>query len=265
MRGRLDGFGVKVAVISAAGLALAGSAYAGSRVDGADLVPGSITGKQLAANTIGLKKLKPAVRRAVAEQGATGPQGIEGPRGPAGPAGNAGATGPAGVDGNAGATGPQGPTGATGPSGPIGPIGQQATTVVGSAQLQVSSATTTFTVIPGLTSTVTVPADADVYVSTDGGLQNTGTAATDFTAVDVALFVDGVASPSAGQRRITAANNGGINQNIANWSFGRAFSLSPGSHTFSVRAVHVAGSTANVSSGSAPALQGALTVSILKH
>jgi hypothetical protein len=171
----------------------------------------------------------------------------------------------------AGPTGPQGARGVTGVQGPLGltgaagTAGQQASTVFGTGQLQVTAATN-YTLIPGLTTAVTVPADADVYVATDGGVQNTGVGNT-FAMVEVALFLDGSISPSAGQRRVTAANTTGLAQVVANWSFGRVYSVSPGPHTFEVRAA--AGdpgtATANVSSASAPQLQGTLTVAVIKH
>jgi hypothetical protein len=78
--------------------------------------------------------------------------------------------------------------------------------------------------------------------------------------------VVGVVSSSGGQRRVVAANTTGLAQVIANWSFGRAYNLSAGNHTFDIKAVYVSpgASTANVSSGSAPQLQGVLTVTVIQ-
>jgi hypothetical protein len=168
--------------------------------------------------------------------------------------------------GPVGPVGPSGPTGKDGPVGPTGPAGttgQSVTTADGTGQLQVTSATN-YTLIPGLTQTVNVPAGASVYVSTDGGIQNTGTGTT-YAVVDIALFVDGALSPA--QRRIVAANTSAVAQMIGTWSFGRAYSLAAGSHTFEAKAAAVdpLAATANVSSGTAPQLRGALTVTVLKH
>ncbi len=123
---------------------------------------------------------------------------------------------PQGPVGPAGPAGPTGQDGAAGLAGPAGTAGQSATTVLGTGQLQVTP-TTNYTLIPGLTQTVNVPAGARVYVSTDGGIQNTGMGTT-FTTVDIALFVDGSLSPA--QRRIVAANTTGVAQMLGNWSFG---------------------------------------------
>jgi len=54
---------------------------------------------------------------------------------------------------------------------------------------------------------------------------------------------------------------------ISNWSLVCSYVLSPGTHTVDVRAVAVdpAAAPANVSSGSAPQLQGVLTVTVLRR
>lgn len=178
--------------------------------------------------------------------GTAGPQGPTGPTGPAGPAG---ATGPAGVTGAAGTT------------------GQSITEVYGSGQVTVGASTTSAVLVPGLTTTVTVPANSVVHVHTDGGIQSTGATSTTFSVVDVILYVDGVATTSGGQRRVAIANTSSLAQLIGNWSFDHTYTLTPGSHTFEVKAVGgVAGSSiANVSSGSAPQLRGVLSVEILKQ
>lgn len=157
-------------------------------------------------------------------------------------------------------------TGPAGTNGVDGTTGQDIYEVYGTAQLAVTSGTTTYTIIPGLNQTINIPSNCEVYVHTDGGIQCTATG-TAFSIVDVAIFVDGVASTSAGVRRIVAANTTGLAQVIENWSFGRSYTLAAGSHTFSVRAVYPTGtgaSTANVSSASAPQLQGVLTVTIIR-
>lgn len=175
--------------------------------------------------------------------------GTAGPQGPAGPAGPAGPTGPAGATGAAGTT------------------GQSITEVYGTGQVSVGAATTTAVLIPGLTTTVTVPANAVVSVHTDGGIQSTGATSSTFSVVDVILYVDGVATTTGGQRRVAIANTSSLAQLIGNWSMDHTYTLSPGAHTFEVKAVGgVAGSSsANVSSGSAPQLRGVLSVEILKQ
>lgn len=174
------------------------------------------------------------------------------------------ACGPA-AEGPKGDKGDKGDPGAQGSAGPPGSTqGQQIVEVVGTGQLAVTAATN-YSVIPGLTTTVSVPANARVHVQTDGGIQ-CSQAGTNYSVVDLALFVDNAISDRAGVRRVVAANTGGIGQTIENWSFGRTLMLPAGNHVFEIRASGVVdggGVTANVSSGSAPQLQGRLTVTVL--
>lgn len=151
----------------------------------------------------------------------------------------------------------------TGSSG--GATGNSVTEVAGTGQLVVSTAMTTYTLIPGLSTTVNVPAGCKVIVHTDGGLQCTA-AGVAFSAVDIGIFVDGTVSSSGGQRRVVASNTDALGQMLANWSFDRTYVLAAGNHTFQVRAASTGtGSTANVSSGTAPQIQGILTVTVIKE
>lgn len=181
--------------------------------------------------------------------------------------GTAGPQGPTGATGPAGPSGPTGAAGSAGPTGPAGTAGQSITEVYGSAQVVVGSATTSAVLIPGLTTTVNVPANSVVHVHTDGGVQSTGATSTTYSVVDVILYVDGVATTTGGQRRVAIANTSSLAQLIGNWSFDHTYTLAPGAHTFEVKAVGgVAGSSnANVSSGSAPQLRGVLSVQILNQ
>lgn len=145
-----------------------------------------------------------------------------------------------------------------------GATGNSVTEVAGTAQLVVTSATTSYTLIPGLSTTINVPAGCKVIVHTDGGLQCT-TTGVNYSAVDIGIFVDGVVSGSGGQRRVVASNTDALGQMVANWSFDRTYTLAAGNHTFQTRAMYVGGSTANVSSGSAPQIQAVMTVTIIKE
>jgi hypothetical protein len=171
------------------------------------------------------------------------------------------ACGPSGEKGDKGDPGEQGPQGPMGSA--ASTLGQQIVEVYGTGQLQVSSATN-FSVVPGLTANVTVPAGARVRVDTSGGIQCslTGNA---YSVVDVALFIDDGISTAGGQRRVVAANTTGLGQTITNWSFTRTYTLPAGNHTFEVRAAGVDpnAAIANVSSASAPQLQGTLTITVL--
>lgn len=183
-----------------------------------------------------------------------------------GPTGPTGPTGPAGAAGATGASGPTGPAGLTGATGPSGTTGQAITEVYGTGQLVVTTSTTTYTLIPGMTQTINVPANSRVYVSTTGGMQSTGATSSTYSVVDVALFCDGIVSTTGGQRRISIANTTALAQLIGNWSLNQTYNLPAGNHTFEVKAVSGAAGSANtnVSSASAPQLQGVLTVTIIK-
>lgn len=144
----------------------------------------------------------------------------------------------------------------------VSSLGQNAYQATGTGQLSVTSGVTTYTLIPGLSLNITIPANAKVIVHTDGGIQCTATGNA-YSIVDVGIAVDGTIQT---ERRIVAANTTGLAQVIENWSMDRVLTLSAGAHTFQVKAVYPTGtgaSTANVSSGSAPQLQGTLTVTVI--
>ncbi len=159
-----------------------------------------------------------------------------------------------GSQGDKGDPGPPGAMGSQGPIGPPGTTGQDIAEAVGTGQLQVTAATN-YTTVPGLSLTVNVIAGTKLHIDTSGGVQCTATG-TAYSAVDVAIFVDG--SITTAQRRVVAANTTGVAQIVANWSFGRAILLAPGSHTIEVRAAggDAGMATANVSSAGSPQLQG---------
>jgi hypothetical protein len=163
-------------------------------------------------------------------------------------------------------------TGATGPAGPAGPagtIGQQSATVSGTAGLTLPS-NTSFTLLPGLAQTITVPANSIVLVSTNGGAETTSGAAAGFSAVDVAVFVDGTRPPGTQglYQRLIMANTTGITQMIGNWAMEAALPpMAAGStHTIEVAAAGPGipgASSAVVGGGNTTVLQPALTVTIL--
>lgn len=180
-------------------------------------------------------------------------------------------SGPAGLDGEPGPEGPPGQTGQTGqtgntgPAGPAGTTGQNLYEIYGTGQLAVTSAFTSYVLIPGLQQVITVPDNAAVHVSTNGGIQCTAVG-TAYSVVDVAIFVDGIASNQGGVRRVVAANSAAVGQMISSWSMARSYNLAPGNHTVEVKVIapDPNAATANVSSATAPQLQGVLTVLVLK-
>jgi hypothetical protein len=140
-------------------------------------------------------------------------------------------------------------------------------TVFGDAELEFITPPSTYTLVPGLDMTLNIPPNSKVVVSTDGGAVST-VPAPGSTTVDVALFVDGGMLPSGGFRRIVPANITGVGGVVGNWSFSVSLSLTPGLHTFQVKAYASAASRlsgiSTPSSSSRPR-QGQLTVMILKQ
>lgn len=185
-----------------------------------------------------------------AETAGTASNSTPGPQGPQGPAGEQGIQGP------------EGPAGATGPQGPAGTAGQYANTVFSTGQLVLTQTVTSYTLIPGLTQTITVPANAKVYVSTNGGFQNAGTG-TSYAIADFAIYIDGAASTV--QRQVVAANSPALGQIISQWMLSGVFNLSAGSHTIQVRARDAGGTAdANVG-GTNDLIKGNLTVIIVNE
>jgi collagen triple helix repeat protein len=222
--------------------------------------------------------------------GPRGPEGLIGPVGPIGPTGPSGSAGPTGATGPIGPTGPEGPTGPSGPAGPSGPsgpsgpagtTGQEIVTVFGTSGLSLNPLTgTTLFILPGVSTTIDVPANADVFISADGGISVNSGMIGGSTAVDVALAIDGMVVVNAGFRRVSATNlaitNAGVTTlfGIQNWSLASNAVLTPGPHTFAVAAglspqsgnpvVPISPNGAMVSGNSASLLQAQLTVAIIK-
>lgn len=146
-------------------------------------------------------------------------------------------------------------------------LGQTTFTSFGSATLSVTSAVTTFTVLPGITQTITVPSNCRLLITADGGMNTTSTSATAISSVDVAIFIDGNYPTNGGYKRVTAFNpsSTAINNTGQPWSITTIQNLSAGSHTIDVRSVYVIGSTASVSSNNSNSRQGGLYITIIKN
>src|SRR5437868_7078983 len=80
--------------IGVAFVALGGPVVAKNFIDGGDIAPGTVGGRQIADGAISVRKLSRRAKRALA--GRAGPRGAAGATGPQGPAGANGARGPAG-------------------------------------------------------------------------------------------------------------------------------------------------------------------------
>ncbi|HVV87578.1 MAG TPA: hypothetical protein VHE35_31270 [Kofleriaceae bacterium] len=136
-------------------------------------------------------------------------------------------------------------------------------TLVGSASLSPGAG---FSVVPGLSTTINVPAGAKVLLSADGGVQTSSNNGSAYSVVDLALSVDGSLLPGgAGYRRVTAANTNFSLGTATSFAMTAALSVPAGNHTFSVAAALHTGSTATVSGDSQSPLQGDFTIVILKQ
>ena len=187
------------------------------------------------------------------DTGAAGADGATGPPGVAGVKGEKGDTGAPGADGAAGPKGDKGDTGAQGPPG-SGTQEQDSVTLLGTGE---TSPTASFSVLPGLSVTVAVPANAKVIVTSDGGaLLSDQTSNLPGTA-DVALVVDGSISTAFQRFRISGSEFG-------NWSFARTLALPAGNHTVSVSARLFSGTPVLISGNSSSVNQGSLSTTILK-
>lgn len=148
-------------------------------------------------------------------------------------------------------------------------LGQTGSSVFGTGVLSVTSAITTLTLIPGLTTTLTIPSTGTymVYIATNGGINTTSTSGTGVSAIDVAIQIDGAILAAGGYNRMYADNpsaNATVTNYVANWNMHVVTPLSAGPHTVTVNAAFVAGSTATVSGGAGTIKQGTLTIMILK-
>jgi len=119
-----------------------------------------------------------------------------------------------------------------------GAVGQTATCVVQTSALTMQNANTDFTLVPGLADTVTFTATSIVYVSADGGAYTTSVDTNGFSAIDVALAVDGnVGNQYAGPAEpLTMVNNDGVVEAGTEWSLSIALVLPAGPYTFQVAA-----------------------------
>jgi len=185
----------------------------------------------------------------LAAQGEQGPQGVQGPPGIQGP------PGPKGDQGQTGDVGPEGP------QGDAGTTGQNATTVFGTTSLNVLPGSG-FTIVPGLSMSLTLPTNSVLYVATDGGVQSASISLP--SVVDVVITVDGNLTPAGAFRRISvpAATTTGW----ATWEMSLSLPLAAGTHTIDVRVASVAGVTtgARVSGDSSTVLQGEFSAIVLK-
>ena len=130
--------------------------------------------------------------------------------------------------------------------------------------LFLATPTPAFTTVPGLSQTIVVPANAVVYISTDGGILTDSINANAGSTVDVVITLDGFFLANSGFRRLSTSHElsgGGFTQ----WSAAQVLSVSPGSHTITVQARLAEGAAARVSGDFTSVLQGQLTTLIINR
>jgi hypothetical protein len=128
--------------------------------------------------------------------------------------------------------------------------------------------TTAWTILPGLSRTITLTAPAKVVISTNGGVQTSSLTLDGGSLVDVALWNNAALLPDGGFKRLTAVNMAAAApQNIVGcfeyWSMENTLTLPAGSYTFDVRARWVGGAAANVSGNNTSVLQGVMNIMVI--
>jgi hypothetical protein len=148
-------------------------------------------------------------------------------------------------------------------------LGQSASTIFSTGSI-VSSSPSGFTLVPNLSTSVTIPSNGtySIYIATDGGIQTRSGSAGGYSVVDVAVAIDGVIVTNGLYQRIYVLNSTTIAGSIGYWSMSSFQNLSSGtSHNISVYAVDIgnSGSGEFISGDQNSVLQGQLTVTLIKQ
>lgn len=206
--------------------------------------------------------------------GATGQAGVQGPTGPTGATGTGGgatgATGPTGQNGTPGLNGATGATGATGVTGPTGTgsgvsLYNYTTVDYGTASLTLGPpATTTRTIIPGLTRTITLTGPAKVLISSSANVQSLAVGGS-YSAYSVGILQNGVLVNDGGTAYQVVVDNAAIGQPFNHFHAQSLLSLTAGTYTFSTAARYegAGGANINISGGSGSALQGSMIIQVI--
>jgi hypothetical protein len=135
--------------------------------------------------------------------------------------------------------------------------------VTSTAELTVSPGAE-FQVVPGLDTTVDVPANSFVYLSLNGGMRMPTGGVDDALNAYVSIFVDGTSLSASTSREVRAAFSGsGV---PVYYSMATLVTLSAGTHTVTVKARGLAGSQDAIIGGdSGTVTHAALSMLVLKQ
>jgi hypothetical protein len=144
-------------------------------------------------------------------------------------------------------------------------IGQSATSYFSTGSVTLNSVGTT-SYLAGFPVTVNILANCIVLMTVNAGAQTNGTAATNYSTVDIYGYVDGALPANANSQRLQIANSTGLTSQIRYAAFSEAFTLTPGNHTFGIASyLAAASSTAIVGGNNSSVLQSTLTLTIIKN
>ena len=125
-----------------------------------------------------------------------------------------------------------------------------------------------YTLIPNLTQTISVPSNCSVFITTTGGV-GTSNNNSNTATVDIAILIDGALLPSGGFSRINSVNPNAINNAFTNetWAVSTIQTLSAGNHTIDVRVNprSITGGNIVVSGAINNVRQGELYITIIKN
>ena len=148
-----------------------------------------------------------------------------------------------------------------------GAFGQSTTSVFGTLAIT-QTPTSAFTLVPGLTQTINIPAGYSIFITSGGGISTSSVLGTGYSVADIVLAIDGALNAAGGgYQRLTALNNGGLIGNFSYWALHLSPVLTPGLHTIEVRAAGAnnGGSNFSVSGDATSVLQGELTITLIKN
>lgn len=148
-------------------------------------------------------------------------------------------------------------------------VGSVITSVTGTNFLLANNNALTYTLVPGLTATITVPAGRTdkVLIQTDGGVQLNSSDPAGVGFTDVAIFINNVQFGVG--RRIPVVNSATVQNSVNAYSFSYLTSLTQGTYTIQVRAkkfsnlfsdCFISSPTGNWNTIGSPPLQGILNI-----